>query len=224
VRSMPACIWAVAGKVRPAVRAVMQAAVATSRFYAPCFRAAARALWWLRARVRPHKMSGRWPSFSRVGQVWVVARSDAPRVCMCARGLRILSRWRWLQTACIRPRQRDGSQKTMRPCAGASAAAELGASLSFHGMRSRSSALSECRGSSSRLRGDGGDGHLGLDDVLHQQQPARAGGEMSDNQRIRLTAAGRFHLAVMAEDGAVYTCGNGANGQLGSATGSRGGS
>jgi len=63
--------------------------------------------------------------------------------------------------------------------------------------------------------GDGGDGHLGLDDVLHQQQPARAGGEMSDNQRIRLTAAGRFHLAVMAEDGAVYTCGNGANGQLG---------
>jgi alpha-tubulin suppressor-like RCC1 family protein len=63
--------------------------------------------------------------------------------------------------------------------------------------------------------GDGGDGHLGLDDVLHQQQPARAGGEMSDNQRIRLAAAGRFHLAVMAEDGAVYTCGNGANGQLG---------
>jgi alpha-tubulin suppressor-like RCC1 family protein len=47
---------------------------------------------------------------------------------------------------------------------------------------------------------------------------------MSDNQRIRLAAAGRFHLAVMAEDGAVYTCGNGANGQLGSATGSRGGS
>ena len=63
--------------------------------------------------------------------------------------------------------------------------------------------------------GDGGDGHLGLDDVLHQQQPARAGGEMFDNQRIRLAAAGRFHLSVMAEDGAVYTCGHGGDGQLG---------
>ena len=73
--------------------------------------------------------------------------------------------------------------------------------------------------------GKGGQGQLGLGAVLHQQQPARAGGpELFANQRIRLAAAGWYHLAVVAEDGAVYTCGNGANGQLGSATGSRGGS
>jgi len=64
--------------------------------------------------------------------------------------------------------------------------------------------------------GDGGHGHLGLGAVLHQQQPARAGGpEMFDNQRIRLAAAGQCHLAVVAEDGAVYTCGYGYNGRLG---------
>jgi alpha-tubulin suppressor-like RCC1 family protein len=64
--------------------------------------------------------------------------------------------------------------------------------------------------------GDGRDGHLGLDAVLHQQQPARAGGpELFGNQRIRLAAAGDRHLAVVAEDGAVYTCGVGGNGQLG---------
>ena len=64
--------------------------------------------------------------------------------------------------------------------------------------------------------GDGRDGHLGLGAVLHQQQPARAGGpELFDNQRIRLAAAGERHLAVVAEDGAVYTCGHGGEGQLG---------
>ena len=64
--------------------------------------------------------------------------------------------------------------------------------------------------------GDGGHGHLGLGAVLHQQQPARAGGpELFDNQRIRLAAAGERHLAVVAEDGAVYTCGHGGEGQLG---------
>ena len=64
--------------------------------------------------------------------------------------------------------------------------------------------------------GEGGYGHLGLGAVLHQQQPARAGGpEMFDNQRIRLAAAGWSHLAVVAEDGAVYTCGRGDYGQLG---------
>ena len=71
--------------------------------------------------------------------------------------------------------------------------------------------------------GDGRDGHLGLGAVLHQQQPARAGGpEMFGNQRIRLAAAGhrlaaagQCHLAVVAEDGAVYTCGYGVYGQLG---------
>ena len=62
--------------------------------------------------------------------------------------------------------------------------------------------------------GDGRDGHLGLDAVLQQQQPARAGG-LFGNQRIRLAAAGFCHLAVVAEDGAVYTCGNGGVGQLG---------
>ena len=36
--------------------------------------------------VRPHKMSGWWLACFRVGQVWVAARSDAPCVCMCARG------------------------------------------------------------------------------------------------------------------------------------------
>ena len=65
--------------------------------------------------------------------------------------------------------------------------------------------------------GDGEHGHLGLGAVLHQQQPARAGGpEMFDNRRIRLAAAGYCHLAtVVAEDGAVYTCGRGDCGQLG---------
>ena len=64
--------------------------------------------------------------------------------------------------------------------------------------------------------GEGRHGHLGLGAVLHQQQPARAGGpELFDNQHIRLAAAGESHLAVMAEDGAVYTCGHGGDGQLG---------
>ena len=60
--------------------------------------------------------------------------------------------------------------------------------------------------------GNGGHGHLGLGDVLHQQQPARGGPELVGNQRIRLAAAGWNHLAVVAEDGAVYTCGDGGNG------------
>ena len=52
--------------------------------------------------------------------------------------------------------------------------------------------------------------------MLRQQQPARAGGpELFGNQRIRLAAAGQLHLAVLAEDGAVYTCGYGGDGQLG---------
>ena len=38
---------------------------------------------------------------------------------------------------------------------------------------------------------------------------------MFGNQRIRLAAAGECHLAVVAEDGAVYTCGYGGHGQLG---------
>ena len=60
------------------------------------------------------------------------------------------------------------------------------------------------------------DGHLGLGEDGHQQQPARAGGpEMFDNQRIRLAAAGQCHLAVVAEDGAVYTCGSGDCGRQG---------
>ena len=64
--------------------------------------------------------------------------------------------------------------------------------------------------------GQGDHGQLGLGAVLHQQQPARAGGpELFANQRIRLAAAGSYHLAVVAEDGAVYTCGRGEDGQLG---------
>jgi len=64
--------------------------------------------------------------------------------------------------------------------------------------------------------GQGDHGQLGLGAVLHQQQPARAGGpELFANQRIRLAAAGWYHLAVVAEDGAVYTCGRGEEGQLG---------
>ena len=63
--------------------------------------------------------------------------------------------------------------------------------------------------------GDGRQGQLGLGVVEHQQQPARAGGlELFGNQRIRLAAAGYHHLAVVAEDGAVYTCGTGLNGRL----------
>ena len=70
--------------------------------------------------------------------------------------------------------------------------------------------------------GDGRDGHLGLGAVLHQQQPARAGGpEMFDNRRIRLAAAGWRHLAVVAEDGALYTCGHGDHGRLGLGDGKR---
>ena len=64
--------------------------------------------------------------------------------------------------------------------------------------------------------GQGMHGQLGLGAVLHQQQPARAGGpELFANQRIRLAAAGGCHLAVVAEDGAVYTCGLGFQGRLG---------
>ena len=64
--------------------------------------------------------------------------------------------------------------------------------------------------------GDGSDGQLGLGAVRHQQWPARAGGpEKFGNQRVRLAAAGNRHLAVVAEDGEVYTCGSGSCGQLG---------
>ena len=64
--------------------------------------------------------------------------------------------------------------------------------------------------------GQGDHRQLGLGAVLHQQQPARAGGpELFANQRIRLAAAGSYHLAVVAEDGAVYTCGSGHCGRLG---------
>ena len=64
--------------------------------------------------------------------------------------------------------------------------------------------------------GEGRHGHLGLGTVLHQQQPARAGGlKLFANQRIRLAAAGLYHLVVVAEDGAVYTCGRGLYGRLG---------
>jgi alpha-tubulin suppressor-like RCC1 family protein len=63
--------------------------------------------------------------------------------------------------------------------------------------------------------GKGEEGQLGLS-VHYAQYPARAGGpELFDNQRIRLAAAGYRHLAVVAEDGAVYTCGHGVYGQLG---------
>ena len=84
--AMPACFGAVAGKVWPAVRAVVQAAVATSQFCEACLRAATRALRWSRARVRPHKLSGRCLACFRVRHMWVSARSDAACVCMCARG------------------------------------------------------------------------------------------------------------------------------------------
>jgi alpha-tubulin suppressor-like RCC1 family protein len=83
--------------------------------------------------------------------------------------------------------------------------------------------------------GEGRCGNLGLGAVLHQQKPARAvlpaahknggGPEMFDNQRIRLASAGRFHLAVVAEDGAIYTCGYGVSNAVASwasATGSSG--
>ena len=50
-------------KVWPAVRAVVQSAVATSQFCEACLRAATRALRWSRARVRPHKLSGVWLAF-----------------------------------------------------------------------------------------------------------------------------------------------------------------
>jgi alpha-tubulin suppressor-like RCC1 family protein len=64
--------------------------------------------------------------------------------------------------------------------------------------------------------GDGKHGQLGLGAVMHHQRPARAGGpELFANQRIRLAAAGLWHLAVVAEDGTVYTCGNGGVGRLG---------
>ena len=64
--------------------------------------------------------------------------------------------------------------------------------------------------------GKGEHGQLGLGAVLHQQQPERAGGpELFGNQLIRLAAAGYRHLAVVTEDGAVYTCGRGVWGLLG---------
>jgi len=57
----------------------------------------------------------------------------------------------------------------------------------------------------------------------HGAAPAAAGArgpELFDNQRIRLAAAGDCHLAVVAEDGAVYICGGLSRA---SATRSRGG-
>jgi hypothetical protein len=46
----------------------------------------------------------------------------------------------------------------------------------------------------------------GLGAVQHQHQLARAGRlVLFGNQRIRLAAAGYFHLVEVAEDGAVYT-------------------
>jgi alpha-tubulin suppressor-like RCC1 family protein len=48
---------------------------------------------------------------------------------------------------------------------------------------------------------------VGLEAVLQQQEPALAGGpERFCNQRMCLAAAGRHHLAVVAEDGALFTC------------------
>jgi alpha-tubulin suppressor-like RCC1 family protein len=41
------------------------------------------------------------------------------------------------------------------------------------------------------------------------------GSELFANQRIRLASAGALHLAVVAEDSAVYTCGYSANVRLG---------
>ena len=51
--------------------------------------------------------------------------------------------------------------------------------------------------------------------MLHQQEPACTGGpELFANQCIRLAAVGYCHLAVLAEDGAVYICGTGLDGRL----------
>ena len=72
--------------------------------------------------------------------------------------------------------------------------------------------------------GNGEYGQLGLGDVLHQQQPACAGGpELFANQRIRLAAAGFRHLAVVAKDGAVLSAVRAFTGGWASGTGSGGG-
>jgi hypothetical protein len=64
VRSaMPACFGAVAGKVWPAVRAVVQAAVATSQFCEACLRAATRARWSRNALDRTKCQAGVWLAF-----------------------------------------------------------------------------------------------------------------------------------------------------------------
>lgn len=52
---------------------------------------------------------------------------------------------------------------------------------------------------------------MGSDPVLHEQQPAPVGGPAS----ISRAAAGARHHAVVAEDGALYTCGEGRSGPLG---------
>jgi alpha-tubulin suppressor-like RCC1 family protein len=63
--------------------------------------------------------------------------------------------------------------------------------------------------------GRGGAGQLGLLRE-HQRQPARVGGaELYGDAPVFLVAAGDNHKAEVAEDGAIWTCGAGSNGQLG---------
>ena len=68
--------------------------------------------------------------------------------------------------------------------------------------------------------GKGEGGHLGLGTLLHQQQPARAGGpELFANQSIRLAAdsvaCGGYHTMAVTAAGHAWTCGCNKYGQLG---------
>jgi len=64
--------------------------------------------------------------------------------------------------------------------------------------------------------GRGEDGQLGLNSREHQRLPARVGGEeVHGGLPVLMVAAGAFHRAALTVDGAIWTCGRGADGKLG---------
>jgi RCC1 and BTB domain-containing protein len=64
--------------------------------------------------------------------------------------------------------------------------------------------------------GRGDFGQLGLGSRQHQRLPARVcGAELHGDSPVVIVAAGAFHRAALTEDGAIWTCGSGSDGQLG---------
>jgi alpha-tubulin suppressor-like RCC1 family protein len=64
--------------------------------------------------------------------------------------------------------------------------------------------------------GRGQYGQLGLNSREHQRLPARVGGEeVHGGSPVLMVAACGLHRATLTEDGAIWTCGRGSEGQLG---------